>query len=207
MTEDVTILYQGGSGGFALYYYLLLTGRFQHSIEETWDRIHYQFPTKLIDDPGIWKTRELRPDNHALKQTAGPNLFLVCNPFWGDYYRSIPDGTYKILLYADLRLQLRMAWDKRAWWFTDETRNCSNAPDNNLVYIRQIIRDSGVFDSVPVDPKVNKIIQHYMPEKIVNLKDFVRNKNIRDVPNHHQLKFLNHWTGLQTKKALHLLHL
>lgn len=206
MSGDVTILYQGGSGGFALYYYLLLTGKFQHSIEETWEKIHYQFPTKLIDEPSAWKTRELWPDNHELKKTPGSNLFLVCNPFWGDYNRSIPNGTYKILLYADLHLQLRMAWNKRAWWFTNETRNLINAPDNNHVYIRQIIKNSNVFDGVPVDPKVNKIVQHYMPNKIVNLKDFVGNKNIGDVPNHHQLKFLDHWIGLQTKKALYLLN-
>jgi hypothetical protein len=100
-----------------------------------------------------------------------------------------------------------MAWDKRAWWFTDETRNSSNAPDNNQVYIRQIIKNSGVLNGVPVDPKVNKIVQHYMPNKIINLKNFIKNKNIGDVPNYHQLKFLNQWIGLQTKKALHLLDL
>jgi hypothetical protein len=207
MTGDVTILYQGGSGGFALYYYLLLTGQFQHSIEETWDLIHYQFPVDLATDPGIWKTRELWPDNHQLKQTPGPNLFLVCNPFWGDYNQSISDGTYKILLYTDLHLQLRMAWDKRAYWFTDNSRQTFAAPDNNQVYIRQIIKNSGVLDGVPVDPKVNKIIQHYMPNKIITLENFIKNKNIGDVPNYHQLKFLNQWIRLQTKKALHLLDL
>lgn len=82
MAEDVTILYQGGSGGFGLYYYLLLTGQFQHSVEETWRQIHYQFPVDLATDPGTWKTRELWPDNHQLKQTPGPNQALWLRQDW-----------------------------------------------------------------------------------------------------------------------------
>ena len=202
MTGDVTILYQGGSGGFALYYYLLLTGRFQHSIEETWDQIYYQFPTKLIDDPGIWKTRELWPDNHVLKQSPGPNLFLICNPLWGDYNRSIPDGTYKILLYTDLRLQLRLAWEKRAYWFTDISRQVFDSPDSDQEYIRWILQDNVDFNGYTVDPRVPDIIEQFVPDSIVRLQDFIRGPANAD-----QRKFLDHWIKLQPKKALRFMKL
>lgn len=34
MTKDITILYQGGSGGFALFYYLLLSGKYQTGLPD-----------------------------------------------------------------------------------------------------------------------------------------------------------------------------
>jgi hypothetical protein len=207
LTQDVCILYQGGSGGFALYYYLLLSGNFQHSIDETWEMINHQFSPELMRDRSRWKTQEIWPNNHELKQLAGRKLFLVCNPFWGDYNRSIPNDTFKIFLYADLHLQLRLAWEKQAWWFTDETRRCTHAPDNNQVYLRQIIKDADTFNGQPVDPAVPKIIQEYSPDQIINLKEFAHGKNIIDPPNTHQLKFLDHWIRLQSKKSLRLMYL
>jgi hypothetical protein len=202
MSEDVTILYQGGSGGFALYYYLLLTGRFQHSIEDTWDQIHYQFPTKLIDNPSMWKTQELWPNNHELKQSPGPNLFLICNPLWGDYYRSIPDNTHKILLYTDLHLQLRLAWEKRAYWFTDISRQRFDKFNNDQEYIRWILQSGVDFNGVTVDPRVLDIIDQFVPNNMVRLQDFVRGPANAD-----QQKFLDHWIRLQPKKALRLMKL
>lgn len=204
--QDISILYQGGSGGFALYYYLLLSGNFQHSIDETWQMIGHQFPLELIKDRSQWKTRELWPNNQQLKHLSGRKLFLVCNPCWGDYNRSIPNDTFKILIYANLHLQLRLAWEKRAWWFTDITRTHNNAPDNNQVYIRQIIENASTFNRQPVDPFVLKIIQEYAPDQIVQLKEFVHGKNILNCPNMHQSKFLGTWIQLQSKKSLRLMH-
>ena len=155
--------------------------------------INHQFSPELIRDRSRWKTQEIWPNNRELKQLPGRKLFLVCNPFWGDYNRSISNDTFKIFLYADLHLQLRLAWEKQAWWFTDETRRCTNAPDNNQVYLRQIIKDAGTFNEQPVDPAVPKIIQEYSPDQIINLKEFAHGKNIIDPPNTHQLKFLDHW--------------
>jgi hypothetical protein len=207
MTGNVTILYQGGSGGFALYYYLLLSGQFQHSIDQTWELIHSQFSTDLLTNTSSWKTREQWPDNHELKKRSDPTLFLVCNPLWGGYNQPIPDNTYKILLYANLRLQLRMAWEKRAWWFTDITRTVKNAPANNKIYLRQIINSAATLDNHNVDPMVPKVIDYFKPDNIIRLEDFVKGKNLPGSPNIHQLKFLNHWISLQPKKALRLMNL
>jgi hypothetical protein len=206
MTKDVTILYQGGSGGFALYYYLLLTGQFQHSIEETWDRIHYQFPSDLATDPAAWKTRELWPDNVALKKQSGPKLFLICNPVWNDHMievnHAVSDDTRRILLYAPLKLQLRLAWEKRAYWFTDVSRRAFAAPCNDRVYIRWIRQSSVNFDGIVVDPCLPKIVNEFTPNKIIKLQELLTEPATLD-----QKKFLDHWIKLQPKKALHLMQL
>ena len=206
MTQDVSILYQGGSGGFALYYYLLLTGQFQHSIEETWELIYRQFPTKLIDDPATWKTYELWPDNVALKKQSGPKPFLICNPLWSTNFaeisHTVSDDTYRILLYASLKLQLRMAWEKHAYWFTDTSRQAFFAHRNDREYIRWIRRSGAGFDGITVDPLVPQIIKEFEPDVILSIKEL-----LCEPANPDQKKFLDHWINLQPKKTQHLLHL
>ena len=206
MTEDVTILYQGGSGGFALYYYLLLTGKFQHSIEETWELIHDQFPADLATDPGTWKSRELWPDNVALKKQSGPRLFLICNPLWNDHMiqvnHAISDDTHRILLHTSLKLQLRMAWEKRAYWFTVVSRHAFAAPDTDRAYIRWILESGVPFHDTQVDPQVPAVIKEFRPNKIIRLEELVSQPATPD-----QRRFLDHWISLQPKKALNLMHL
>jgi hypothetical protein len=204
MTGDVTILYQGGSGGFALYYYLLLTGQFQHTTKQTWQMINHQFPTKLIANPRSWKSQELWPNNTELKQQPGPRLFLICNPLWdaGDRTRPISDGTHKILLYTDLHLQLRMAWEKRAYWFTDISRQVFAAPDNDREYIRWILQSGVEFNGITVDPQIPNIIEQFVPDQLIRLQDFVHGPANAD-----QRKFLDHWINLQPEKALRLMQL
>ena len=206
MTEDVTILYQGGSGGFALYYYLLLTGEFQHNVEETWELIHRQFDSDLIKNPTTWKTLELWPDNLALKKQSGSRLFLICNPLWTEEMtevnHAISNNTRKILLYAPFRLQLRMAWEKRAYWFTDVSRHAFRAPSSDREYIRWI-RQSGVgFNGITVDPMVPQIINEFKPDVMLSIKELLSGPATPD-----QRKFLDYWIKLQPKKALHLMHL
>jgi hypothetical protein len=206
MTGDVTILYQGGSGGFALYYYLLLTGQFQYTIEQTWQMINHQFATDLIVNPRSWKSRELWPNNTELKNQPGPRLFLICNPLWNDHMltvnHSISDHTYKIMLYTSLKLQLRLAWEKRAYWFTDVSRSACAAPDNDQQYIRRIKQSRVNYHGVAVDPVVPKIITQFSPIQILRLEDFVSGPADPD-----QRDFLNLWISLQPKKARRLMNL
>jgi hypothetical protein len=206
MTGNVSIFYQGGSGGFALYYYLLLTGQFQYSIEETWDLIHHQFATELIHNPRSWKSRELWPNNLELKQQPSPQLFLICNPLWNDHMitvnHNISNNTHKILLYTSLKLQLRMAWEKRAYWFTDISQQAFAAPNNDQEYIKWI-KQSGVdYNGVTVDPKVPEIVNEFKPDQIVRLEEFAS-----EPATNNQREFLNLWVSLQPKKARCLMHL
>ena len=140
---NITILYQGGSGGFALYYYLLLSGNYQYTIAETQQLISQQFQDNLKNFPEQWKNKEFWPDNQQLKNQDGSKVFLICNPLFNPDMLTtnldISDRTHKILLYVDLKLQLRMAYEKQAYWFTKVSKTKFSAPDKLNQYLRQII--------------------------------------------------------------------
>lgn len=205
--DNVTILYQGGSGGFALYYYLLLSGNYQFSIPTTQSMILKQFPTELSVTPNKWKAQEFWPDNVKLKQNTGPQVLLICNPLFNNsMYQTnqmVCDSTYKILLYTDLRLQLRMAWDKQAYWFTDVSKEKFNAPSSTKQYLRQIINSK----QEQFDPQLSEIKQHFCPDQELRLENLIQQKYVPgfDMPNSDQLSFLNYWYLLQSPKAIKLL--
>jgi len=205
--NDITILYQGGSGGFALYYYLLLTGRYQYTTDTVQHMIAQQFPQELSTAPKTWKQYESWPNNVELKTKSGHKIFLICNPLFNpDMLETncyISDNTYKILLCADVHLQLRMAYDKQAYWFTDVSREQFSAPDCDKKYMRQIL-DSAV-DSL--DPQIQQIQQVFEPDQVLDLVQFV---NLDATPQHlsptqSQMDFLKRWRLLQTAKAQRLL--
>lgn len=206
MPGDCTVFYQGGSGGFALYYYLLLSGKFHMSIETAWDRIRHQYPSHLVDDPGSWKHSELWPDTVVVKKLSGPRLFLICNPMWSTdmikLNHAICDGTHKIFLYTSLKLQLRMAWEKRAYWFTEWSKEAFNAPDSEQEYLQWIRRSGVEFNDIIVDPKVPDVIKEFEPDEILTLENLLTGPATPD-----QRRFLDLWISLQPKKAQHLIQL
>ena len=204
---DVTIFYQGGSGGFALYYYLLLSGIYQIDIPTAQTMVNIQFSDKLSSNTKKWKEQEFWPNNVELKKQTGPKLFLICNPlFTADMYdqnKWVSDNTYKILLYTDIHLQLRMCWEKQAYWFTEVSKQQFNASDDNQQYFRQIIGSSKEFKGSQVDPMILDIIDHFTPDQIVRLEDFINTGALDNFarPNQQQIDFLNHWRQLQPGKA------
>jgi len=204
--ENITIFYPGGSGGFALYYYLLLTGKYQYSIDHVQNLISRQFPSTLKNNPAQWKSLEHWPDNLTLKKSNQPSVFLICNPLFHCHMletnRWISTNTYKILLYTDIHLQLRLAYDKQAYWFTDVSRQHFQAPADNKKYLRQIL--GSAIDSH--DPQISKIKQVFQPDQCVLLEDFVRSQQIEgfdSTPD--QREFLNRWLDLQTDKIKHMI--
>jgi hypothetical protein len=204
--QNVTILYQGGSGGFALYYYLLLTGKYQFDIPVVQEMIKTQYPLNLIDNPYRWKQTEIWPDNNVLKESKKPSVFLICNPFFCrnmlDINQYISHNTHKILLYTNIHLQLRMAYDKQAYWFTDVSRKQFNAPDDNRKYFKQILKES----TDNLDPMVKKIKEVFVPDQCVQLEDFIKTQELIGEPSTAvQKEFLDYWYQLQTSKIRNLL--
>jgi hypothetical protein len=204
--KNITIFYQGGSGGFALYYYLLLSGNYQLSIDATQDQIQNQFPSSLKHTPTKWKYTEHWPDNPTLKKSNEPCVFLICNPLFDSNMLEanlwISQNTHKILLHTNIHLQLRLAYDKQAYWFTDISRQHFQAPADNKKYLRQILNSAK--DSH--DPQISKISQVFRPNQLVLLEDFVRSQQIEgfdSTPN--QREFLNRWLDLQTDKIKHMI--
>lgn len=198
-TKDVTVIYQGGSGGFALYYHLLLTGNFQIDATQAQSMIAHQFPNKLINDPREWKKTELWPKNTKTKESLHPQLFLICNPLFNSAMyktnQSICNNTHKILLYTDIHVQLRLAWEKQAYWFTQVSRQHFNAPDNEKQYFRQIINSAVDYNGLLVDPMIPEIIDHFKPDQIIRLESLLTNRT----------NFLTYWLSLQPKKAQRLI--
>lgn len=198
-TKDVTVIYQGGSGGFALYYHLLLTGNFQIDKTQAQSMIVRQYPTTLINDPKKWKEIEFWPSNVKSSDPLHPQLFLICNPLFNESMyktnQSICGNTHKILLYTDIHLQLRMAWEKQAYWFTQISRQHFNAPADNKQYLRQIIKSAVNYNGTLVDPMVPRIIDIFKPDQIVRLESLLTE----------QTNFLNYWLKLQPKKAQKLI--
>ena len=210
MKQDVTILYQGGSGGFALFYYLLLSGQYSTGLEynSVQDLIDQQFSLSLITSPGTWKHQEFWPDNQKCKRTdTTPRLFLICNPMWTPAIMQqnldIGVDTHRVLLYTDFKLQLRMCWEKKAYWFTNVSRQAFNAPETTKQYLRQIIHTQ-VDD---LDPQVTVIKKIFKPAQTIELTQFIKSKILNgfDMPNQAQLDFLDRWISLQPKKVQRLL--
>lgn len=208
--SDVTILYQGGSGGFMLFYYLMLSGRYHTGISS--DRspselVMQQFNTDLVNDRTQWKKLEVWPDNvWAKSNLSSPRLFLICNPLFATEMdminRSIAAGTTKILLYTGLKLQARMAWEKQAWWFTAVSRARLQS-DVDRDYMRWILSQG------KYDPEIDRIRQIYQPDLEIKLENFVRDPRLPgfDDPTQEQREFVKYWTNLQSTKTQRLLQL
>lgn len=205
--DDVTLMYQGGSGGFLLYYLMLLSGEFYD--QETENKIKMQFPEGLKYDRGSWKITEIWPDNEKLKQTPADKkkLFLICNPFFNTkslpVIRNIVNNTQVVLLYTTLDCQLRMAYEKNAYWFTPVSKRIFNAPASNFKYIKKIKSSGKSFNQEIVDPMVPLIVGMFRP-KIISLQTVISD---RSSYNEQQNKFLDHWLNLQSPKALRCLNI
>lgn len=209
---DTTIIYQGGSGGFFLYYLLLLSGKYvsgdveilQSSdlVSTVKEKISEQFPVGLKDNRSQWKVKEFWPNNNSIKHQliSKKKLFLICNPLFNE--SSILDnlkisaGTRKVLLYTNLDIQLRMAYEKNAYWFTDISKKKFNAPKTNYAYLKQIKSNYKIYCEKKVDPRVTDILTLYMPGIIVDLKELIQYQNF----NVDQKEFVQYWISLQSNK-------
>lgn len=205
--QDVSVIYQGASGGFLLFYYLLLTGHYAHGIQNNLsvrELITNQFPRQLAQDRKNWKTHEFWPDNWWARETHNrPRLYLICNPFFEPTVQQrnqvLIQDTFRILLYTDLKIQLRLAWEKQAWWFTSVSRQ-RYQQGTERDYIRWI-KNQG-----PVDPDVQRIRDAYQPNCVIRLEDFVKDPMIfGSPPSAEQRAFVLYWLSLQSAKSQRLL--
>lgn len=210
---DTTIMYQGGSGGFFLYYLLLLSGKYvsgdieilQSSdlVSAVKEKILTQFPVCLKDNRSQWKVKEFWPNNNSIKHQlfSKKKLFLICNPLFDEGNildnLKISAGTRKVLLYTDLDIQSRMAYEKNAYWFTEISKKKFNAPKTNYAYLKQIKSNYKIFCGKKVDPRVTDILTLYTPNITVDLKELIQYQNF----NLDQQQFVQYWTSLQSNKT------
>jgi hypothetical protein len=202
--QDTTIIYQGGSGGFLLYYSMLLTGKYTTGLPTTnYQKLFQdQFPSSLATDRSKWKLTEHWPDNLLCKKDIAdkPRLFLFCNPLFNSksdqFIIDIAKNTKIILLYTDLHTQLRLAFDKNAYWFTElgaSRFNPENLPKKH--YIKNILRAGVHWREDLCDPALPIIEQVYSVAEYIKLQDLMLDDTA----------LTSHWLSLQSSKARRLL--
>ena len=202
-------MYQGGSGGFLLFYHMLLSGEYTTGLnmENIEQYVTEQYHPKLINDKKSWKVNsEHWPNNLECKnsRTDKPKLFLVCNPTLFPYYinkelQYIVKDTKIILLYTDLKTQLRMAYNKQAYWFSDLTSKKFNRElYSDKAYIRKIINFGVMWKDELCDPELPKIEKIFPNLEAVNLLDLLKNYS----KNQKQQWLIDHWLSLHTNKEL-----
>lgn len=209
--QDVTIVYPGGSGGFLLYFLLLLTENFisgdelilnsNNLLQSINDRISQQYPNSLMNNSKNWKVNEIWPNNFAIKYKSlnKRKLFLICNPLFekNEFYKNleISSNTFIILLYTNIHLHLRLAYDKNAYWFTDVSRKKFKAPEKDYEYITKIFKNTLLYQDKLVAQDVVSIIKIWKPNIIIDLNDLIKLEW-----NRNQQEFLKFWYKLQTAK-------
>jgi hypothetical protein len=194
---NTTILYQGGSAGFFLYYYFLLSGYFE-TPTNLHELIDTQFPSSLSTNRRLWKSTEQWPVNDLGTVGNKPKLFLICNPMYSNtvWHQDLAQGTNIILLYTDLHTQLRMAYDKRAYWFTNQSKHDGKVPSSP----REIIESGVTWRNEYCDPMLPLIDKTFTVTRYIKLCDF-----LYDGGTNAQQAFKEHWFSLQSKKAQRLL--
>jgi hypothetical protein len=181
-----------------------ITGLDMNNIE------HYvkdQYNSKLASDKKSWKVNsEHWPNNTECKNKISdkPKLFLVCNPTLSPYYLNkelqyIVKDTRIVLLYSDLKTQLRMAYNKQAHWFSGlASKKFSRELYSDKAYIRKIINSGVLWKDELCDPELPKIEKIFPDLEAVNLRDL-----IQFYPkNQKQQWLIDHWLSLHTNKEL-----
>lgn len=111
--DDLYLGYVGGCGGFFALHLLLLSNRYNCSLEQPFDQIlESQWSIK---NAAHWKHTEVWPNNiKTLEEFNSPRLFFECNPVVSSW-KNIT--TRKVLIYTDLFLQLALSKFKNASFY------------------------------------------------------------------------------------------
>jgi len=215
--SDITIVYQGGSGGYFLYYLLLLSGQFISGEEsiiesngnttEVWKLINDQFPLSLQNQNDVWKHTEHWQDNRlcANTKTSKRKLYLICNPLFApkryENNKWITSISTPVLMYTDIKTQLRLAYDKRAHWFApDPTKVCNPSFNSLWRYMHHICKDRTIFEGKEVVSILPKIVSVFNINHTVYLQDILG--GLLDEPYRH---FAELWFSLHSPRARKLL--
>lgn len=115
--SDLDIFYYGGTGGFYLLHQLLLTEKFYCNFgDENKSFLDINDSQFNISEIKFWKNTEIWPDNDLTKtyQTSLRKIYFYCN----DCADWINAKEYKICLYTDYKSHIRLAANKRAYFYT-----------------------------------------------------------------------------------------
>ena len=136
--DDVHLGYIGGCGGFFALHLLLLSNRYNCSLEQPFDQILKS--QWAIKNPAHWKHTEVWPNNtKTLEEFDSSRLFFDCNPavtIWQNI------TTCKVLIYTDLFLNLVLSKHKHANFYHASVPPEIRTLDYHFALFYNNIRDS-----------------------------------------------------------------
>jgi len=114
----ININYAGGSGGFLALWVVLLGSKYRCVFKsDTQDLNEIKHKQWNIEDTSKWKSSEIWPDNELTELSDIDNkVFFYCDPTDKEWNNQ---KGLKIILYADIKLQLALAEYKNAFLYVD----------------------------------------------------------------------------------------
>jgi len=197
MSEDLNIFYYGGSGGFYFLHQLLLSKRGVCFFE---DKINFDIARQHnfgnINNPEEWTKHESWPDNEKTFATKlkKPKIFFCVNNIdkWFDYPGK------KILVYTDIRSQIRLSRYKKSWIFYDKKKRCNSIND-----IKNLIKDNknNMLSAANDAQQYADISVKF--QDLLNVNSLTNILSSLDcVVTQENINFLNHYLSLHPKKLL-----
>jgi len=116
MSQDVSLLYYGGSGGNFCLHLLMLAGNYNCIFNSDIQDFDTIFQNQWnINQIGKWKTTETSVENdRTLHANLSNKIYLKCNPDKHSLTR-YPGTT--VVIYTDIETQIYLAKTKNAFWF------------------------------------------------------------------------------------------
>ena len=150
--NNLNIFYFGGSGGFFFLHLLLLSKKYYchllgdtpHSDFEKWfllfKNVIYKNQWKIKEE---WKSSETWPTNTLTMSSTipVPKIYFTCND--AGQWASLPGR--KILLYTDIRTQLRLSLYKNAF---DFSKHRPNIYGTRLQVTKMALKHKSVINSI-----------------------------------------------------------
>jgi hypothetical protein len=152
-SNNVTLAYSGGSGGFLILHLLLLSNQFVSLFDTQKSLTEIVQEQWTIQDHTRWKQNEYWPNNASTRQahTDLRRLYFVCNPGFGpgpgcnDDYNNYSQETTAIV-YTDIESQNELCFFKRAHWYihtSTQGQKNNNAITTGVPYGTELV-DPGI---------------------------------------------------------------
>jgi len=140
-------------------------------------------------NPQAWKSTEIWPRNQdTLVRSCTDRkykIFYTCAGVIDDVEEWLKWPGKKIVLYTDIRTQLRLAMSKKAWYYYKAKNN-----QDKINIIKKEIRQSKVYKQCDVGLTAFEALQH--ADESVKLQDFIKLMS-SDAANKQQQQFTHQW--------------
>jgi hypothetical protein len=218
--ENLNIFYVGGNGGFFLLHLLLLSQEYACELEQpklgsfdSWFK-HFKeciYPLQWDVNDG-WKNNENWPDNMKtlLQENYGkPKIFFTCNEF--NRWKNFPGK--KVIIYTDIRTELRMSLFKQANHFL-KSKFVDGIITKTIAVkgIRTVLRNPlEIYNNIEHRKGTQNMLDQ--SDIRINLQELIKNPekvlfdNFGLTLNEDQRNHIANWLSLHPKKLLQKINL